>query len=336
MVADFNLIKFIGCYHHYQALLGQPLSPDDWMAITLQQFNTFRIDGFDDYKAKLAASFANASSTVASGNTDETTDSVTPCDDSVYDNEVLENEPSQDVNKNEIEGCLAADQQPVPVVAADLPETSASRVVIKSSDVEISEFLVKDDVNSDLQEADDDSIEIVFSLEEEPMTVFQESFSEAFAQSSLYFGGDYHHDPADETIAGDPRFLHLAPIDGERHGCQLSQPSIPTTKGSQQYAYFHANNGETLHGYHFVFDSMKLAKIAALVLSCHDEDHAPVHQRPPDQLAVVLYKVYLPICPYRMCSSHGFAPTDGERYSCSQLLQPSSTLIQLWHQPSIQ
>ena len=86
----FNLIKFIGCYHHYQVLLGQPLSPDDWMAITPQQFSTFRIDEVDDYKAKLAAASANASSTVASGNTAETTDSVTPCDDSVYDNEVLE------------------------------------------------------------------------------------------------------------------------------------------------------------------------------------------------------------------------------------------------------
>ena len=48
IVGGANLLKILSCYRRNRAILGQPLTMMDWLHVTKQDFDIFRVENLDD------------------------------------------------------------------------------------------------------------------------------------------------------------------------------------------------------------------------------------------------------------------------------------------------
>jgi len=53
IVAEANMLKLLSCYRQYRTMLGTPLTMVDWLHVTKQDFDIFKVQNLDDYNNRL-------------------------------------------------------------------------------------------------------------------------------------------------------------------------------------------------------------------------------------------------------------------------------------------
>ena len=189
---DCNLIKLFIAFVQFRHLKGNSILDNDaFMAITRAEYDAFRINHVPEYHRLAAQNNVATEAATAPPTPSPPMGTITTA-------------PSVGIEREEENDTWHQ------VVAMQVHTQDVANVLIVTSE---SDTNTPDDVPDASRNDIDDLIEIVFSVDEESSTIFQESFSEVFTQStSPYFDADDDHKLA---TAGDPPFLHLLPIDGE-------------------------------------------------------------------------------------------------------------------------